>query len=113
MKVSHTKCHKAAPFDLELGFSWFTLDKYHGSRPARYGLLDSSSFHRYSSSFYGDIMSELLRCLALIKMTHFLIRVRMDDKGDVSAETTGPARAEFSADIQTSAERLAVLLAYP
>ncbi|KAK8676811.1 hypothetical protein V6N13_142373 [Hibiscus sabdariffa] len=29
-----------------------------------------------------------------------------DDKGDVSAETTGPAPAEVSAGIQISAERL-------
>ncbi|KAK8621661.1 hypothetical protein V6N13_081094 [Hibiscus sabdariffa] len=36
-----------------------------------------------------------------------------DDKGDVSAETTGPAPAEVSAGTQISAERLAVLLAYP
>ncbi|KAK8619592.1 hypothetical protein V6N13_135874 [Hibiscus sabdariffa] len=33
-----------------------------------------------------------------------------DDKGDVSAETTGPAWAVAWADDQTSAERLAVLL---
>ncbi|KAK8560230.1 hypothetical protein V6N12_013030 [Hibiscus sabdariffa] len=37
---------------------------------------------------------------------------RVDDKGDVSAETTGPAPAEVSAGTQISAERLAVLLAY-
>ncbi|KAK8541743.1 hypothetical protein V6N12_014370 [Hibiscus sabdariffa] len=36
-----------------------------------------------------------------------------DDKGDVSAETTGPAPAEVSARTQISAECLAVLLAYP
>ncbi|KAK8504473.1 hypothetical protein V6N12_046810 [Hibiscus sabdariffa] len=36
-----------------------------------------------------------------------------DDKGDVSAETTGPATAEVSAGTQISTERLAVLLAYP
>ncbi|KAK8555327.1 hypothetical protein V6N12_009475 [Hibiscus sabdariffa] len=36
-----------------------------------------------------------------------------DDKGDVSTETTGPARADISAGIQISAERLALLLAYP
>ncbi|KAK9024988.1 hypothetical protein V6N11_064889 [Hibiscus sabdariffa] len=39
--------------------------------------------------------------------------LEQDDKGDVSAETTGPAPAEVSAGIQISAERLAVLLAYP
>ncbi|KAK8680418.1 hypothetical protein V6N13_109363 [Hibiscus sabdariffa] len=32
--------------------------------------------------------------------------LEQDDKGDVSAETTGPARAEVSAGIQISAERL-------
>ncbi|KAK8662701.1 hypothetical protein V6N13_024592 [Hibiscus sabdariffa] len=37
----------------------------------------------------------------------------LDDKGDVSAETTGPAPAEVSAGTQISAERLVVLLAYP
>ncbi|KAK8530845.1 hypothetical protein V6N12_013345 [Hibiscus sabdariffa] len=36
-----------------------------------------------------------------------------DDKGDVSTETTGPAQAVISVVLQTSAERLAVLLAYP
>ncbi|KAK8652375.1 hypothetical protein V6N13_061394 [Hibiscus sabdariffa] len=36
-----------------------------------------------------------------------------DDKGDVSAETTGPALAVISVDLQNSAERLAALLAYP
>ncbi|KAK8569346.1 hypothetical protein V6N13_107189 [Hibiscus sabdariffa] len=57
--------------------------------------------------------------------------LQQDDKGDVSAETTGPAPAEVSAGTQISAEttgpvptevsagtqisaeRLAVLLAYP
>ncbi|KAK8708217.1 hypothetical protein V6N13_059261 [Hibiscus sabdariffa] len=38
---------------------------------------------------------------------------RQDDKGDVSTETTGPAQADISAGIQISAERLALLLAYP
>ncbi|KAK8562382.1 hypothetical protein V6N12_010465 [Hibiscus sabdariffa] len=38
---------------------------------------------------------------------------QVDDKGDVSAETTGPAPAEVSAGTQISTERLAVLLAYP
>ncbi|KAK8621659.1 hypothetical protein V6N13_081092 [Hibiscus sabdariffa] len=32
--------------------------------------------------------------------------LEQDDKGDVSAETTGPAPAEVSAGIQISAERL-------
>ncbi|KAK8564485.1 hypothetical protein V6N12_036608 [Hibiscus sabdariffa] len=36
-----------------------------------------------------------------------------DDKGDASAEATGPARADISAGLQNSAERRAVLLAYP
>ncbi|KAK8505746.1 hypothetical protein V6N12_024729 [Hibiscus sabdariffa] len=39
--------------------------------------------------------------------------LEQDDKGDVSVETTGPAPAEVSAGTQISAERLAVLLAYP
>ncbi|KAK8544323.1 hypothetical protein V6N13_100552 [Hibiscus sabdariffa] len=39
--------------------------------------------------------------------------LEQDDKGDVSAETTGPATAEVSAGTQISTERLAVLLAYP
>ncbi|KAK8569137.1 hypothetical protein V6N12_007669 [Hibiscus sabdariffa] len=39
--------------------------------------------------------------------------LEQDDKGDVSAETTGPAPTEVSAGIQISAERRAVLLAYP
>ncbi|KAK8555161.1 hypothetical protein V6N12_009316 [Hibiscus sabdariffa] len=39
--------------------------------------------------------------------------LQQDDKWDVSAETMGPARAEFSADIQTSAERLAVYWLIP
>ncbi|KAK8680308.1 hypothetical protein V6N13_109258 [Hibiscus sabdariffa] len=38
---------------------------------------------------------------------------RQDDKGDVSVETTGPAQAVILAGLQTSAERLAVLLVYP
>ncbi|KAK8583869.1 hypothetical protein V6N12_068125 [Hibiscus sabdariffa] len=37
--------------------------------------------------------------------------LRQDDKGDVSVETTGPAQAVILAGLQTSAERLAVLLA--
>ncbi|KAK8564883.1 hypothetical protein V6N12_058463 [Hibiscus sabdariffa] len=36
--------------------------------------------------------------------------LEQDDKGDVSAETTGPAPAEVSAGIQISAERLLKLL---
>ncbi|KAK8696792.1 hypothetical protein V6N13_001917 [Hibiscus sabdariffa] len=39
--------------------------------------------------------------------------LEQEDKGDVSAETTGPAPAEVSDGTQISAERLAVLLAYP
>ncbi|KAK8609031.1 hypothetical protein V6N13_025338 [Hibiscus sabdariffa] len=39
--------------------------------------------------------------------------LEQDDKGDVSTETTGPAPAEVSAGIQISAERRALLLAYP
>ncbi|KAK9024843.1 hypothetical protein V6N11_064749 [Hibiscus sabdariffa] len=38
---------------------------------------------------------------------------RPNDKGHASAEATGPARADISAGLQNSAERLAVLLAYP
>ncbi|KAK9005527.1 hypothetical protein V6N11_042955 [Hibiscus sabdariffa] len=34
------------------------------------------------------------------------LELALDDKGDVSAETTGPAPAEVSAGIQISAERL-------
>ncbi|KAK8694442.1 hypothetical protein V6N13_071994 [Hibiscus sabdariffa] len=37
----------------------------------------------------------------------------IDDKGDASIETTGPAQAEISAGLQILAERLAVLSAYP
>ncbi|KAK8979143.1 hypothetical protein V6N11_009354 [Hibiscus sabdariffa] len=36
-----------------------------------------------------------------------------DDKGDASAETTGPASEDISAGLQSSTERLAALLAYP
>ncbi|KAK8573065.1 hypothetical protein V6N12_029103 [Hibiscus sabdariffa] len=36
--------------------------------------------------------------------------LEQDDKGDVSAETTGPAPAEVSAGIQISAERLAEII---
>ncbi|KAK8647945.1 hypothetical protein V6N13_121669 [Hibiscus sabdariffa] len=36
-----------------------------------------------------------------------------DDKEDVSTETTGPAQADITVGLQISAERLAVLLAYP
>ncbi|KAK8666054.1 hypothetical protein V6N13_006206 [Hibiscus sabdariffa] len=39
--------------------------------------------------------------------------LRQDDKGDVSVETTGPAQTVILAGLQTSAERLSVLLAYP
>ncbi|KAK8597326.1 hypothetical protein V6N12_065797 [Hibiscus sabdariffa] len=39
--------------------------------------------------------------------------LEQDDKGDVSSETTGPAPTEVSAGTQISAERLALLLAYP
>ncbi|KAK8999896.1 hypothetical protein V6N11_082034 [Hibiscus sabdariffa] len=39
--------------------------------------------------------------------------LKQDDKRDVSTETTGPAQADLSAGLQTSTERLAVLLAYP
>ncbi|KAK8977441.1 hypothetical protein V6N11_049570 [Hibiscus sabdariffa] len=39
--------------------------------------------------------------------------IRYDDKGDVSAETTGPARVDFSVNLQISAERLTALQAYP
>ncbi|KAK8689569.1 hypothetical protein V6N13_088283 [Hibiscus sabdariffa] len=45
--------------------------------------------------------------------TGFNNLLEQDDKGDVSAETTGPAPAEVSAGTQISAEHLAVLLAYP
>ncbi|KAK8675707.1 hypothetical protein V6N13_033771 [Hibiscus sabdariffa] len=38
---------------------------------------------------------------------------KLDDKGDVSTETTGPAQADILAGFQISAERLAVLSAYP
>ncbi|KAK8670707.1 hypothetical protein V6N13_037325 [Hibiscus sabdariffa] len=37
----------------------------------------------------------------------------LDDKGDASAEATGPAQADISAGLQNSVERRAVLLAYP
>ncbi|KAK8530850.1 hypothetical protein V6N12_013350 [Hibiscus sabdariffa] len=43
----------------------------------------------------------------------FVCWIPRDDKGDVSVETMGPAQAVISAVLQTSAERLAVLLAYP
>ncbi|KAK8557897.1 hypothetical protein V6N12_010120 [Hibiscus sabdariffa] len=44
--------------------------------------------------------------------------LEQDDKGDVSAETTGPAPAEVSAGIQISAERdysdpIAILIEFP
>ncbi|KAK8652331.1 hypothetical protein V6N13_061351 [Hibiscus sabdariffa] len=43
----------------------------------------------------------------------FVCWIPRDDKGDVSTETTGPAQAIILAGLQTSAEHLAVLLAYP
>ncbi|KAL4303606.1 hypothetical protein GQ457_10G000270 [Hibiscus cannabinus] len=46
------------------------------------------------------------------KMEKCHVNVRMT-KGMSRMETTGPALAEISAGIQISAERLAVLLAYP
>ncbi|KAK8596091.1 hypothetical protein V6N12_064591 [Hibiscus sabdariffa] len=38
---------------------------------------------------------------------------QQDDKGDVSAEITGPVRIDFSADLQILAKRLATLLLIP
>ncbi|KAK8670681.1 hypothetical protein V6N13_037299 [Hibiscus sabdariffa] len=39
--------------------------------------------------------------------------LEQDDKGDISAETTGPAPAEVSAGIQISVERLLCLIGFP
>ncbi|KAK8700529.1 hypothetical protein V6N13_018923 [Hibiscus sabdariffa] len=52
-------------------------------------------------------MFHLLLCKCFDKL------LKQDDKGDISTETTGPAQAVISAGSQISAERLAVLLAYP
>ncbi|KAK8584147.1 hypothetical protein V6N12_068395 [Hibiscus sabdariffa] len=58
-------------------------------------------------------MQELEGQLKRLRQNRSNIGNFKDDKGDVSAETTGPAPAEVSAGTQISAERLAVLLAYP
>ncbi|KAK8669862.1 hypothetical protein V6N13_104630 [Hibiscus sabdariffa] len=61
-------------------------------------------------------------CDIVLKISYFKCKYTLlssysikdiDDKGVASAEATGPAWADISAGLQNSAERRAVLLAYP
>ncbi|KAK8556297.1 hypothetical protein V6N12_002705 [Hibiscus sabdariffa] len=66
-----------------------------------------------------EITNKLATCRNQLSMLRLYLckgfnnLLEQDDKGDVSAETTGPTPAEVSAGTQISAERLTVLLAYP
>ncbi|KAK8521635.1 hypothetical protein V6N12_031529 [Hibiscus sabdariffa] len=63
--------------------------------------LDCYSFGINCHCFYFFYASALMFCL------------NMMTKGMPRIETTGPTKAEISAGIKISAERLVVLLAYP